>query len=34
MATRYRMKYSMIYGFRETTLRYLVEVGGGKMKKS
>ena len=34
MATRYRMKYSMIYGFKETTLRYLVEVGGGKMKKS
>jgi len=30
MATGYRMKYSKKYGFKETTLRYLVEVGGRK----
>ena len=30
MATGYIMKYSKKYGFKETTLRYLVEVGGRK----
>ena len=30
MATGYRMKYSKKYGFKETTLRYLVEVGSRK----
>lgn len=33
MATGYRMKYSKKYGFKETTLRYLVEVGGRKVNK-
>lgn len=30
MATGYRMKYSKKYGFKETTLRYLVEVDSRK----